>query len=124
MNPVDELLKAFELVKEYDKSRTPQIKEYRLYYHSDGTILGLWENGFPEGTNYITIGHPDIFHKHNTNWLRVVNGELKIIHPDQNRKVKLAKSHIGWRTVKSHAALLLDDNEIFDSIEYYEQKNS
>jgi len=124
MNPHDELIKAFRLVEEYDKNRPKLIKEYRLYYNDDGTVIGLWENGFPVGDNYIIIEHPDQFHKNNTNWLRVVNKELKIIDPHIPNKVKLKKSSTGYRTVKGHAALILYENEQHREIEFYDRTNS
>jgi len=124
MNPYDEFIKAFELVAEYDAKRTVVTKEYRIYYNDDGTILGLWESGFPPGENFIVIDSPDQFHKHNTNWLRVVNKELKIIDPHAPNRVKLKKSITGQRVIKGHAALPLFDSESFENIEYYDRNNS
>lgn len=78
LNPWQELVKGLELAEEMDRQRSPIVKEYRLYYNQDGTIIGLWETDHPEGTNYVVLENPDMFHKTNTNLLRVVNGEVRI----------------------------------------------
>jgi hypothetical protein len=78
LDPWQELVNGLKLAEEMEQQRPPVFKEYRLYYNDDGTIAGLWETNHPEGTNYVVLENPDMFHKTNTNLLRVVNGELKI----------------------------------------------
>ena len=67
------------LVAEYDASRPKLVKEYRLYYDSDGTIIGLWESSHPEGDNYIVLDDPGLFHRSNTHMLRVQNKKLVVL---------------------------------------------
>jgi hypothetical protein len=78
INAWEELRKGLELAEEIERNRPRLVKEYRLYYNEDGTIIGLWETDHPDGENYIVLEDPDIFHKTNTNLLRVVNGEVRI----------------------------------------------
>jgi hypothetical protein len=123
LDPWQELVKGLELAEELERNRPRLIKEYRLYYNTDGTIIGLWETGHPEG-NYIVLSDPDIFHRTNTNLLRVSNGALKIIDPHTPIRVKIKKSTQGQRVVKGHAALALTCNEEYTEIEFYERTNN
>lgn len=119
-----EFLKALELVREYDKQRPVLIKEYRLYYNEDGSIIGLWESGHPEGDNYIVINDPDVFHRTVTSLLRVVNKELKVIDPHTPNRVKLRKSNTGQAVVRGNAALVVMVDEIYSDTEYYDRTNN
>lgn len=124
MNAIEELLKAFELVEEYNKTKPEVIKEYRLYHNLDGSIIGLWENGFPLGDNYIVLDDPDVFHRNNTQLLKVVDKKLKIIDPKQALKVQLQKSTSGQPVVAGIASIALTADEQYKDIEYYDKTNS
>jgi len=156
LNPWQELVKGLELAEEMDRQRSPMVKEYRLYYNQDGTIIGLWETDHPEGTNYVVLENPDMFHKTNTNLLRVVNGEVRIgtiyikvdgeweevtsdtnalridksggiltvINPLPTDVRQLYKSFQGYKVVKGHAAVILEKNDTYPNIEYYERTNN
>jgi hypothetical protein len=123
MNDLDELLKAFELVEEYDRQRPVVLKEYRLYYHDDGTVIGLWESDFPEGDNYIVLENPDDFHKHSTPALRVRDGKLTVIDLRIPLTSRLEKADDGQPVVKGMAALALNEYEQFKDVEYYGRKS-
>lgn len=116
-----EFLKALEMVAEYDRNRPVIVKEYRLYYREDGSIIGLWETDHPEGT-YIVLDDPGIFHRTNTFLLRVINGALKVLDPSAPTKSKLVKSTQGQPVVKDNAALALYPDEEYQDIEYYDRK--
>lgn len=123
LDPWQEFVKGLELAEEMERRRPKLIKEYRLYYNIDGTIIGLWETGHPDG-NYITLEDPDIFHRTNTDLLRVVNGELKIKDPAPTAIRRLTKSDSGQPVVKGHAAIALGIDEEYLEIEFYEQTNT
>jgi hypothetical protein len=123
LDPWQELLKGLELAEEHERNKPIKFKEYRLYYNSNGTIIGLWETDHPDGDNYIVLSDPDIFNRTNSNLLRVVNKELKIIDPRQLKTRQLYKSTAGYRVVQGHAAILLND-EIHQHVEYYDRKNN
>ena len=124
LDPWQEFIKGLELAEEQERNRPKLVKEYRLYYNEDGTIIGLWETDHPAGDNYIILTHPDEYQRYNTQLLRVVNRQLKIIDPHLENKAKLIKSNKGHRVVKGHAAIALDLNEEYLEIEFYDQTNN
>jgi hypothetical protein len=109
------------LVAEYDAARPTIIKEYRLYYNADSTIIGLWENNHPEGDNYIVLEDPGVFHNSSTHLLRVQNKKLTVLDPMAPSKIRLKQSDQGFRVVKGHAALILEQDETYPEIEYYDR---
>jgi len=118
-----EFLKALELVAEYDQQRPKVVKEFRLYYNEDGSIIGLWESDHPEG-NYIVLDDTGFFHTTNTAQLRVINGELKKLDFKIPLTSKLIKSTQGQRVVAGNAALVLYPEEEYNNIEYYDRKTN
>jgi hypothetical protein len=112
------------LVAEYDAQRPKIVKEYRLYYNSDGTIIGLWESGHPEGENYIVLDDPGLFHNSNTLMLRVQNKKLVVLDPRVPLKTRLKKSQQGFRVVRGHAAIIVEQDEIHSDIEYYDRTDN
>jgi hypothetical protein len=123
MDPIQELLKAFELVAEYEQQRIQIVKEYRLYYNEDGSIRGLWESNHPEG-DYVVIDNPDVFNRQPTQSLKVVNGQLTVVDPQAPQRIKLKKSNVGQEVVRGNAALVILVDEIYSDTEYYEQTNN
>jgi hypothetical protein len=123
LDPWQELIKGLELAEEIEKQRPPLVKEYRLYYNDDGSIVGLWETGHPEG-KYIVLQDPDIFHRTNTNLLKVVNGELRVIDPTVIQKNRLIKSTQGQPVVRGHASIALTSIEEYQEIEYYDRTDN
>jgi hypothetical protein len=119
-----ELVKAFELIAEYDRQRPVVVKQYRLYHNDDGTIIGLWESDHPAGDNYVVLDDPDVFHRTPTNLLQVVNKQLKVLDPQPVHRVKLTKANAGQRVVKGHAALALTIKEEYSQTEYYGRTNT
>ena len=112
------------LVAEHDATRPKLIKEYRLYYNDDGTIIGLWENSYPDLLNYVVLEDPGIFYNSNTHLLRVRNNKLVLLDPRAPEKIRLKKSTSGMRVVKGHAAIVLEPEEQYSEVEYYDRTNS
>ena len=119
-----ELIKAFELIAEFDRNRPKIIKEFRLYYNDLGEITGLWESNHPDGKNYIVIENPDVFNKTNTRLLRVVDGKLTVLDGKAVEKSRLIKSDIGQAVVRGHAAIALYSDSEYDYVEYYDRKTN
>jgi len=115
---------VFQLVAEYDAQRPKMVKEYRLYYNSDGTIIGLWESGHPEGDNYIVLDDPGVFHSSNTHLLRVQNKKLMVLDPRAPLKTRLKKSNRGFQVIKGHAALIVEQHETHSNTEYYDRTDN
>lgn len=122
LDPWQEFVKGLELAEEMERQRPRKVKEYRLYYNEDGTVIGLWETDHPEG-NYVVLDDPGIYHRTNTNLLKVVDGKLKTIDPRPTNTRQLYKSDSGHSVVRGHAALVLNE-EKYQDIEYYDRKNS
>lgn len=116
---------AWQLIAQADAERAARMaeKEYRLYYHEDGTIIGLWERDHPEG-DYIVLTHPDVFHQHNTSLLRVKNGQLVVTDPRIPDQFRLQRSSQGQPVVRGHAVIALAPDETYHNIEYYEPRNN
>lgn len=123
LDPWQEFVRGLEIAEEMERQRPPVVKEYRLYYNEDGSIIGLWESGHPEG-NYIVLDDPDIFHRTNTDLLRVVKGKLKIVDPTPSHIRQLYLSNTGQPVVKGHAAVALGIDEEYLEIEFYDQTNN
>jgi len=112
------------LVAEYDAQRPKIVKEYRLYYNTDGTIVGLWESDHPVGDNYIVLDNPGVFYNTNTLLLQVRNKKLMVLDPDAPTKTRLQKSNAGFLVVKGNAALILEQEETYPEVEYYDRTNN
>ena len=123
LDPLQELIKGLELAEQMERNRAKIDKEYRIYYNKDGTIVGLWESGYPEG-NYIVVQDPDFFHRNNTNLLHVVDEKLQIKDPRPTNIRQLYKSNSGQPVVKGHAAVALGIDEEYLEIEFYDKKHS
>lgn len=123
LDPWQEFVKGLELAEEMYRQRPQLIKQFRLYYNADGTIIGLWESDHPDG-DYIVLDDPDIFHRTNTNLLRVIKGELKILDPRSTNIRQLHKSKSGQPVVKGHAAIALGIDEEYLEIEFYDKTDN
>lgn len=113
MNPDLELAAAFSTI-------TPVVAapvEYRLYYDELGRGLYMSSSGNPPG-NYVLISK-EIYDRAIVADLRVSNGECKIIDLGANLTLQLRKSSNGFRVVKNHPAILLQDGEQYTDTEYY-----
>lgn len=112
---------VFDLVAAYDAQRPKFEQEYRLYYNTDGTVIGLWENSFPETGDYIVLDDPGVFYHTNTQLLRVKNNKLVVLDPREPNRARLKKSDRGFRVVKGNAALVVESDETYEFIEYYDR---
>lgn len=115
---------VFNLVSEYDAQRPKFVQEYRLYYNTDGTVIGLWENSFPESENYIVLDDPGVFYHTNTQLLRVKSNKLIVLDPREPNRARLKKSDKGFKVVKGNAALVVESDENYELIEYYDRADS
>ena len=113
-----------QLVAAYDAQRPKIIQEYRLYYNPDGTVIGLWESGHPDGDNYIILGDPGPFYSSNTLNMRVQNKKMIVLDPREPLKTRIKKSNRGFRVVQGHAAVIVEQDETYAEIEYYDRTNN
>ena len=117
-----EVIKALELVAEFERNKAKVVVEYRLYYNDDGSIIGLWESDYPEG-KYIILEDRSLFYSMNTHHLKVVKGTLKYIDPTIKPELRIIKSLTGQPTVIGHAALALLPDEEYKDVVYYDRNN-
>jgi hypothetical protein len=124
MNPMDEFYKALKLVEEENLKRQPVVKEYRIYYDTEGLVTAFSETDHPNGDNYIVVEDPDVFHKANTLLLRVVDKKQITLDPKVTELKRIKKSTHGQPVVKGIAAVALGIGENFLDIEYYDRTNN
>lgn len=98
----------------------PEI-EYRLHYTDDGDIFMCSMQQHPESDKYIVTDREtySMYFRY-----RVVKGKLELIKHDSGLLASLVKSTHGFKVVRNHAALLLEPNETYDNIEYYDSRNN
>jgi len=113
-----------QLVAEYDALRPKIVKEYRLYHNPDGTIIGLWESDHPDGDNYIVLDDPGAFYSSNTLNMRVLNKKMIVLDPQAPLKTRLKKSCNGFKVVRGHAAVIVERDETYLEIEYYDRTDN
>lgn len=116
MNSESELIKALQAMV---VTEDPPI-EYRLHYNAAGDIVMCSMQQHPESESYLVVTKEqyDLYHRY-----CVVKGKLTLIEHDAGTRVALISSTSGFAVVKNNAALLLEDNETFNDIEYYDYRN-
>lgn len=97
------------------------VIEYRLHYDNDGNITMCSMQDHPDSDRYIVVNKSvyEMYHRY-----RIVKGQAELINHDNGLQPSFIKSTKGIRVVKNHAALLLEPNETYTQIEYYEPRNS
>jgi hypothetical protein len=111
----EEFLKALESFGSIE----PQSIEYRIHYDDLGKITMCSMQNHPNDTQYLVVNQ-EIY---NNYFQYKVNVDKKIVEKiaiDPGISVKLKKSDHGYAVVKNHAGLILDADELYTEIEYYE----
>jgi hypothetical protein len=101
----------------------PVVEEYRAYYDSEGWVTEFKANDFPDNGNWIHIPK-DLYIQHVYQWLRVVDGKIIKEIPNNNHYFSLTRSDKGAKVVKNHAGLLLEPDETYEDVEYYDKRNN
>ena len=96
--------------------------EYRLYYNEEGEITHCTNTATePTADLFLTVSEQE----YNDYYLyKVVKGQLKKIAQDAGYVVQLEKSTSGYKVVRGHASLLLEDKEVYPDTEYYGRTNN
>ena len=115
-----EEIKFWEEVAALIKPIKPLEIEYRLHYDELGEITCCSMADHPPSNQYLVVDKETY-----TNYFRyrVVNGKLKLIDFGAGHRPHLKRSDSGYAVVKNHANLLLESNETYPTIEYYESNN-
>ena len=99
------------------------VEEYRAFYDEDGWVTFYAANNFPEGDNWISITKEQ-YVKQDYQWLRLVNGKLIKQIPSNKYRFSLTKSCTGVKVVRGHAGIVIEPDEIYDDVEYYDQRHN
>lgn len=117
VNSLDELIKAFS---QLEKTVDEPI-EYRIHYDDSGNITMCTMQQHPDNNQYLVVNK----HEYD-NYFRyqVINNQLKKIDLPLNNSVQLKKSNTGYKVVKDHAGLVIESDEAYKDIEYYDNRNN
>lgn len=116
MNSEEEFLKGLAAVT---ITADPEI-EYRLHYNDAGDIVMCSMQSHPDSTQYVVVTAKEY---ENYFQYQVVKGKLKLIEHDSGVRVAFVPGQSGFKVVRNHAALLLEPNEEYNNIEYYDHRN-
>lgn len=96
--------------------------EYRLHYNDQGDITMCSMLDHPISDNYLIVDQLtyDTYFKYRVN---VSKKSLEKIASNLGVSVKLKKSDYGYKVVKNHAGLLIEETEEYNEIEYYAANN-
>ena len=94
--------------------------EYRLYYDAHGNITSCSMQSHAPG-DYVVVDK-DTYNRYYQ--YKVIKGKAVKIETLAKYKVRLQKSTTGFRVVTNNAGIILEDNEKYEDIEYYEHRAS
>ena len=97
----------------------PEAIEYRLHYDEFGEILMCSMQQHPESTNYIVVDK-ETYTNYTKYRVDIIKKRLIKIDINPGISVQLKRSNQGYKAVKDHAGLLLEPDETYDNVEYYE----
>lgn len=97
----------------------PEI-EYRLHYNELGEVTSCSMQQHPNSIDYIVVTKDEY-----DNYFRycIVKGKLVKIEHDLKYRVRLRQSTTGFPTVAGHAGLVIEAEEVYNNVEYYEPNN-
>ena len=119
---MDEIEKFFkELQQILDTVPTPKIEplEYRIHYDDIGNITMCTMQQHPNNQQYLVVDkatYDNYFHY----CVNVKRKRLEKVAQTMGNSVKLKKSDHGYAVVKNHAGLIIENNEEYPNIEYYD----
>ena len=116
MNSESELIKALQQMV---VTEDPPI-EYRFHYDDRGEIYMCTMQQHPDNTRYIVVTKEQyhLYFKY-----RIEKEKLVLIEHDSGIKKPFRKSNSGIRTVKNNPALVLERQEHYKEIEFYEHRS-
>lgn len=97
----------------------PEPIEYRLHYDETGAIYMCSMQKHPENELYIVVDK-ETYSNYTQYHVDIVKKRLIKIDMNPGISVQLKRSNQGFKTVKHHAGLIIESDETYDSVEYYE----
>ena len=112
MGTNEEFIKALSMIQPIIE----EPAEYRLHYDESGEIIMCSMRQHPENTQYLVVTKNEY-----ENYYQYIidKGKLKKIDRTTEYRVQLKRSDQGYKTVKNHANIILE-NEQYTDIEYYD----
>lgn len=100
----------------------PEPIEYRIHYDSAGNIIMCSMQQHPDNTEYLIVDKEtyDNYAKYRVN---IAKKQLEKVANDPGVSVKLKRSDQGYCVVKNHAGIILEPNETYKTVEYYDTNN-
>lgn len=96
--------------------------EYRLHYDLGGNIVQCTMQKHPEGTEYIVVDK-ETYNSYAKYRVNIEKKRLIKIDINPGVSVQLKRSSQGYAAIKGHAGILLENDEVYDNVEYYESNN-
>ena len=93
--------------------------EYRIYYDGQGDITSCSMQNHPACGQYLVVDQI-IYENYFKYRVNIVRSRLEKIDIIYGISVQLKKSDCGHAVVKNHAGLLLETDEQYTDIEYYD----
>lgn len=93
--------------------------EYRLHYDDEGNIILCSMQQHPQDTKYLVVDKQtyDNYFRYRYNKTKK---QLEKIDIYTHLNVKLKKSSQGHKVVKGHAGIVLEPDESYQKVEYYQ----
>jgi len=99
-------------------------EEYRAYYDDTDKILYTAANDFPENNDkWISITKIE-YRTLECQWLWLEKGQIVERKLTYNHYFSLTTSTKGVKIVKNHAGIVVDPDEEYPDIAYYDKRNS
>ena len=100
--------------------KEPEPIEYRFYYDEFGRITMCSMQNHPADTEYLVVTKEQ-YADYAKYTVDIKTKKLKVvIASTPGVSVQLKRSTKGWCAIKYHAGIILEDNEDYDLVEYYE----
>jgi hypothetical protein len=100
-------------------STTPLPIEYRLHYDEFGRIYSTSMMDHPDSQQYLVVDR-DTYYNFQKYTVDVAKKKLKKVVFDHGVRVQLKSSTQGYAVVHHHAGLILEADETYPDLEYYE----
>lgn len=96
-------------------------EEYRIYYTDDNKAMYVMANQFPaDNDNWLPITKEQ-YMTLDCQWLWIENNEIVERKPNYNHYFSLTPSTKGVKIVKNHAGIVIETDEDYTDIGYYDK---
>ena len=95
--------------------------EYRFYYDETGRITTCSSHNHQESGQYVVVTEEQYNNSHK---YEIRDNKLFKIPNMLSVMTALKKSTSGFRVVKNNPALIIEDNETYTEIEYYDSRDN